>query len=168
MQLGIIIKFVYNRTAKPKCSNLCNAFYGRQFREPSRVQGWLCTKAISRKKRVDTDIAMTIWRFWLSDCKYVLLLVQVRVLRVTRRVCVWGNRVTSQQSIQPIRNGLNCGLCTANTYEHHHCVCHATLFPFRAWTDKTNLKAEARDYGKERYISDACLWCLANHKRHVW
>ncbi len=25
------------------------------------------------------------------------------------------------------------------------------------------LKAEARDYGKGRYISDECLWCLANH-----
>ncbi len=32
MQLGIIK--IYNRTAQPKCSNLCNAFYGRQFREP--------------------------------------------------------------------------------------------------------------------------------------
>ncbi len=29
--------------------------------------------------------------------------------------------------------------------------------------DTTNLKAEARDYGKWRYISDACLWCSANH-----
>ncbi len=25
------------------------------------------------------------------------------------------------------------------------------------------LKAEARDYGKGRYISDVCLWCSANH-----
>ncbi len=25
-------------------------------------------------------------------------------------------------------------LC-ANTYEHHHCVCYATLFPSQAWTD---------------------------------
>ncbi len=25
------------------------------------------------------------------------------------------------------------------------------------------LKAEARDYGKGRYISDAGLWCSANH-----
>ncbi len=50
-----------------------------------------------------------------------------------------------------------------NTYEHHQCVCHATLFPFRVWTDKTNLKAEARYYWKGRYISDECLWCSANH-----
>ncbi len=40
------LRFVYNRTAQPTCSNLCNAFYVRQFREPRRVQGWLCTKAI--------------------------------------------------------------------------------------------------------------------------
>ncbi len=72
------LRFVLNRTAQPKCSNLCNAFYGRQFHEPSRVQGWLCTKAISKKKkRVNSDFAMTIWRFWISECKYVLLLVQV-------------------------------------------------------------------------------------------
>ncbi len=38
--------FVYNRTAQPKCLILCNAFYGRLFCEPRRVQGWLCTKAI--------------------------------------------------------------------------------------------------------------------------
>ncbi len=25
------------------------------------------------------------------------------------------------------------------------------------------VKAEARDYGKGRYISDQCLWCSANH-----
>ncbi len=29
------------------------------------------------KKKVHSDFAMTIWRFWISDCKYVLLLVQV-------------------------------------------------------------------------------------------
>ncbi len=59
----------------------------------------------------------------------------------------------------------------ANTYEHHHCVCHTTLFLSRAWTDgKTNniitcsiLKAEARDYCKVRYISDERLWCSSNH-----
>ncbi len=29
------------------------------------------------KKRVNSDFAMTIWRFWTNDCEYVLLLVQV-------------------------------------------------------------------------------------------
>ncbi len=74
------LRFVYNTTAQPKCLNLYNAFYGRQFSEPSRVQGWLCKKAISKKKKkkkVNSDFAMTICRFWISDCKYVLLLVQV-------------------------------------------------------------------------------------------
>ncbi len=51
----------------------------------------------------------------------------------------------------------NRGLCTANTYEHHHCVCNSTLLPFWAWTDgKTKdiinftfiLKAKALDYRK--------------------
>ncbi len=45
------LRFVYNTTAQPKCLNLYNAFYGRQFSEPSRVQGWLCKKAISKKKK---------------------------------------------------------------------------------------------------------------------
>ncbi len=40
------LRFVYNRTAQPKCSNLCNAFYGQQFCEPRGVQSLLCTKAI--------------------------------------------------------------------------------------------------------------------------
>ncbi len=32
------LRFVYNTTAQPKCSNLCNAFYGRPFCEPKRVR----------------------------------------------------------------------------------------------------------------------------------
>ncbi len=82
--------------------------------------------------------------------------------RVTVAVsCVWERETRSH----------NHGLC-ANTYEHHHCVCHVTLFPsrlelmvkIRTLTVFTLvLKAEARDYGKGRYISDACLWCSANH-----
>ncbi len=85
-----------------------------------------------------------------------------------RRVCVWERERErgSQWSVQSVRNHLNRGLC-ANTYEHHHCVRHANLFSSRAWTDgKTKdiinclyftliLKAEAHDYGKGRYISDA-------------
>ncbi len=54
---------IYNRTEKPRCSNVCNAFYGRQFHGPRRGG--------------HSDFAMTIWRLWISDCKYVLLLVYV-------------------------------------------------------------------------------------------
>ncbi len=32
---------------------------------------------LKKKKKVNSDFAMTIWCFWISDCKYVLLLVQV-------------------------------------------------------------------------------------------
>ncbi len=71
------LRFVYNRTAQPKCSNLCNAFYGRQFHEPSIYYNVNCGQRLSKRKRVNSDFALTIWRFWISDCKYVLFLVQV-------------------------------------------------------------------------------------------
>ncbi len=78
--------------------------------------------------------------------------------RVTHRVCVcvcereWGEQghITVEWTVDPQWISdfhqksqhvgcLNRGLSTANTYEHHHCICHATLFSFRAWTDgKTN------------------------------
>ncbi len=66
-------------------------------------------------------------------------------------------------------------LICANTYEHHHCVCHVILFSSGAWTDgKTKdifnflyfyLKDEARNNGKGRYISDtACgVWPITMH-----
>ncbi len=56
--------------------------------------------------------------YWLFKC---------RDLCVMRRVCVWVRETGSHQSVQPVRNRLNRGLCTANTYKHHHCVCHATF-----------------------------------------
>ncbi len=34
-------------------------------------------RLFKKKERVNSDFAMTIWLFWISDCKYVLLLVQV-------------------------------------------------------------------------------------------
>ncbi len=74
------LRFVYNTTAQPKCSNLWNAFYGRQFREPSIVQGWLCTKAIKKKKKGKFRLFCDNLSFWISDCKYVLLLVQVSAI----------------------------------------------------------------------------------------
>ncbi len=56
------------------------------------------------------------------------------------------------------------------TYEIHHGVCHTTLFPLLMVKLRTLLtvftlvlKAEACDYGKGNYISDACLWFSANH-----
>ncbi len=73
-------------------------------------------------------------------------------------------RITSKRSVQPVKNRFNRGLCSANTYEHHHhCVCHVTLFPsglelmVKLRTLLTFftliLKYEAPDYGKGRYIS---------------
>ncbi len=36
-----------------------------------------CAQRLFKKKWVNSDFAMAIWRFWISDCKYVLLLVDV-------------------------------------------------------------------------------------------
>ncbi len=120
---------------------------------------------------------MTIWRFWISDCKFVLILVSVfaidcsnvaQCVCVCVCVCVWGgNRVTSQRGVtlQLIRNRLNRSLC-ANTYELHHCVCHATLFPFQAWTD-----GKTKDIINCLYIyfesQSSWLWKGALHFRRV-
>ncbi len=82
------------------------------------------------------------------------------------------DRVTSQQSVQPIRNRLNRGLF-ANTYEHHHCVCHATLFPSQALNDgKTKDIINCLYFNFESWSSRLWrgvlhfrrgLWCSANH-----
>ncbi len=82
------------------------------------------------------------------------------------RVCVCVRE--REQSVQRTRNRLDCGLC-ANTYKHHHCVCHATLFPSRLelmvklriliTVFTLVLKAEARDYGKGSCISDSDAAC---------
>ncbi len=94
--------------------------------------------------------------------KYLLLTVQMRSFaRNASCVCVRGTG-SHDMSVQT-ELVLTAACVLQIQYEHHHCVCHATQFSFRAWTDKTILKAEARDYGKGRYISDACLWCSANH-----
>ncbi len=57
------LRFVYNTTAQPKCSNLCNAFYGRPFCEPKRVRLRLAISRLFLKKKVNLDFALTIWRF---------------------------------------------------------------------------------------------------------
>ncbi len=69
--------------------------------------------------------------YWL---KYLLLTVQM--WRFVHRVCVWEReRERAGGSYHSGVSFLNRGLCTVNTYEHHHCVCHVTLFLFWAWTD---------------------------------
>ncbi len=93
------LRFVYNTTAQPKCSNLCNAFYGWQFREPRREQGWLCTKAIYKNKK--RSIPTLLWQSGVSESatagmfwywlKYLLLTVQMQSFaRNASCVCVCG------------------------------------------------------------------------------
>ncbi len=91
-------------------------------------------------------------------------------------VCVCeGNRVTSQQSVQPVRNHstLACVLQIHTSIIQYTPSVTQLCSPFRLelmvklMTLLTvlifTLKAEARDYGKGYYISDMCLWCSANH-----
>ncbi len=82
--------------------------------------------------------------YWLFKCG-VLRVVCERECHITAScVCVC-SRVWERET-----RSHNRGLCTANTYENHHHVSHATLFPFTFI-----LKAKAHDYGKGLYISDA-------------
>ncbi len=50
----------------------------------------------------------------------------------------------------------NRGLC-ANTYELHYCVCHATLFPFQAWTD-----------GKTKDIINCLYFSFESWSSQLW
>ncbi len=131
MHLGII-KITYNRTAQPRCYH--NAFYGRPFREPRRGG--------------NSDFAMTIWS--ASESATVCFVISLSICywlfkcRVFHVVCVWERARERESHItascvcshvwERETRSHNRGLF-ANTYEHHHCVCHATLFPFRTWPD---------------------------------
>ncbi len=120
------------------------------------VQGWLCTKAIS-EKRVNSDFAMTVWRFWISDCDWMnqvqvngtdtnhhtsAVLTAACVLKIHTSIII---TVSVTRLCSPLGLELMVKLITL-----------LTVFIF-------TLKAEARDYGKGCYISDSCLCCSANH-----
>ncbi len=91
----------------------------------------------------DEVILTLLWKSGASESVtvsmlYLLLTVQMQrfacLVCMHALVCVCVCVREREQSVQRTRNRLDCGLC-ANTYKHHHCVCHATLFPSRAWTD---------------------------------
>ncbi len=81
----------------------------------------------------------------------VCFVISLSIWCVCVRVRAWERETRSH----------NRGLC-ANTYEHHHCVGHATLFPSRAWNDGKT-KDIINGLYIYFYISDECLWCSANH-----
>ncbi len=122
----------------------------------------------------DSDFAMTIWRFWISEfC----------VLCVCVCVCV------REREREREREGHSTSavLIAAFVQRLNHCVCHATLFPFWAWTDgKTRdiincLYFYFYDYGKGRsgpsfgsfknadHIYFALAWscCFTIHELHL-
>ncbi len=69
--------------------------------------------------------------YWLFKCWVLALCVWDREREggSQNRVCERG-RGSQNRVCERGRQSHNRGLC-ANTYELHHCVCHATLFPFR-------------------------------------
>ncbi len=94
-------------------------------------------------------LCVCVWSVCVSVCLSVCVCEGVRD----------GRTVTSQRSLQPVRN-LNHGsvtrLCSPLGLELM--VKLRTLLTVFTFI----LKAKARDYGKGRYISDECLWCSAN------
>ncbi len=64
------LKICLQQNSTTKFSNLRNAFYWRQFREPRRVQGWLCTKAIKNKnKNKKKSVPTLLWQSGKFKCR---------------------------------------------------------------------------------------------------
>ncbi len=121
-------------------------------------------------KKKYSDFAMTICHFWISACFVIISSIcywpfKCRVLHITRhvRVCVCVCERGTGSHHSRVYSPSEVVLTVACVLQTHMSIITATLFPFQALTDQTNLKAEARDYGKGSYISNACLWCSANH-----
>ncbi len=130
---------------------------------------------------VEEVILTLLWQSGAAESKTVCFVISLSICYwlfkcgVLRVVCVYvyayereRERETGshhRRSVQPVRNRLNRSLF-ANTYEHHHCVCHATLFPSRAWTDgKTKDIINCLYFNFESWSSR--LWKGALHFRLV-
>ncbi len=120
---------------------------------------WLCACVCERERGSQRSVVCVCAR------------VRERGRGSQRRVCVC-SCVCSHVCERETGSHHNHGLC-ANTYPHHHCVCHRLCSPFRLelmaklrtllTVFTFILKDKAHDYGKGRYISDECMWCSANH-----
>ncbi len=67
------LRFVYNRTAQAKCSNLCNAFYGWQFVNIGEYKAG-CVQGYLKKKNCQIRLCYDNLAL-LNQRLYVLLLV---------------------------------------------------------------------------------------------
>ncbi len=180
MHLGII-KITYNRTAT-------------HFMDDSFVnlgEEVILTLLWQSGASESATVSMFCYLF-----KYLLLTVQMRsfahrvcararvwvrerqghsgVSYLNRGLCVCQRETGSHHSgvYSPSENRLNRGLFV-NTYEHHHGVCHTTLFPSQAWTDgKTkdiinclyfNFESWSLRLWKGALHFRRGLWCSANH-----
>ncbi len=118
---------------------------------------------------------MTKTIFWKLywKCNFYFILTEVPFVYMERAGFMTCTAASHQGRSKSLQLHFSGRVRHTRICEHHHCVCHATLFPSRAWTDgKTKdiltvftfiLKAKARDYGKGRYISDSCLRPITIH-----
>ncbi len=82
------------------------------------------------------EVILTAMTTWVSESGTVCFVISLSICywlfkcRVLRVVCVCVCAGVCERGRQSHNHGL-----FANTFEHHHCFCHATMFPSRAWTD---------------------------------
>ncbi len=140
----------YNRTAQPRCYH--NTFYGRPFREPRRGghSNWQSGASESATKYV----LLLVWVF-ATDCSNAEFCASCVCVYVCVRTCVWErDRETGSHHV----SYHNCGLCakTSSLCLSRDCSPFGLELVLNLRTLLTvftfNLKAEARDYGKGRYI----------------
>ncbi len=69
--------FVYYRKHNPNVRICATHFMDDCFVNLGEYKAGCAQRLFLKKNRVNSDFAMTIWHFWISDCKYVLLLFKV-------------------------------------------------------------------------------------------
>ncbi len=90
---------------------------------------WLLRVWVSERER-EIERERERERHITASCVCVREMERERERHITAScVCVWAHVCERGETLSHNRR-----LC-ANTYEHRHGVCHATLFPSRAWTD---------------------------------
>ncbi len=133
-------------------------------------------KNINREpRRGNSDFAMTIWRFSISNCMHDVFAIDCSNAEFWAScVCVQEKeRVTVESAVliaACVRERERLAACLQT---HHHCVCHATQFPSGAWTDaKTKDIINCLYFHFESWslrlwkgaLHFWCgLWCSANH-----
>ncbi len=138
----------------------------------------LTQRSFLERERSVTTVTSVPWRgkdATLTQHLFPLQGTEVTVVTERFTQCVWEReRVTVQRRVcvcvweSETRSHI-CGLCTANTYEHHHCVTRLCsplglelMVKLRTLLTVFTLilKAKARNYGMGHYISNTACGVL--------